>query len=115
MKHVITSLSLSDLVKRGATVDILLGISAHNLVIIGCWGLGQIAKVCTLPCSYTLVNSNSNFNTLIDGVILVINMHPSLLYLRSIKLHIDDAAFHITYVIFHEMTKTIDDKLTYWF
>ena len=100
---------------RGTTVDFLLGISAHNLVIIGFWGLGQIAKVCTLPCSYTLVNSNSNFNTLIDGVILVINMHPSLLYLRSIKLHIDDAAFHITYVIFHEMTKTIDDKLTYWF
>ena len=56
--------------KRGATLDFLLHISAHILVIIGFRHPDQIAKVCTLTCFYTLVALNSNFKTLIDGVIL---------------------------------------------
>ena len=55
---------------RGATLDFLLHISAHILVIIGFRHPDQIAKVCTLTCFYTLVALNSNFKTLIDGVIL---------------------------------------------
>ena len=56
--------------QRGATLDFLLNISANILVIIGFRHPDQIAKVCTLTCFYTLVALNSNFKTLIDGVIL---------------------------------------------
>ena len=42
-----TILMMNKVLKRGATLDFLLHISAHILVIIGFWGLGQKAKSCT--------------------------------------------------------------------
>ena len=45
-----SSVQTLDGIKRGATLDFLLHISAHILVIIGFFGLGQKAKSCTSAC-----------------------------------------------------------------
>ena len=48
--YLVLNLNVKVIDQRGTTVDFLLGISAHNLVIFGFGGLAQKAKSYTYAC-----------------------------------------------------------------